>query len=303
MKRPSLRNQTYRRPLRIAATAAILICAVLLLRFGQPLAAALVPLIGLLFAEIGRRDRRAHALAGRIAGGRLAEKIEVRHGEWGELSQAINGLLQERRIRERLRAVQPDTLPQEVAQAFLCGALPLGGQARHVAVMLVRHTARARDVAGAVGRWQALTNTAHAAAQRHGALLQPCGDALLLAFGAFEDRPAAESLRCALAAADALAQGWRAESAGAGGPLTISLVCGQAIAAALPGLGYCVLGPPIEQAMRLQQLALSTRRHGLLCSEDVYRTLRGGGSAWRPTDLRIPSQHRPPQMVYELAAP
>src|SRR5919204_267558 len=71
--------------------------------------------------------------------------------------------------------------------------------------------------------WQALAHAAQEEAQRHGALFQPCGDAVMLAFGAFEEQPAGESLRAALAVAESLQRGWRDGGINAGGPLVLSL--------------------------------------------------------------------------------
>jgi hypothetical protein len=77
------------------------------------------------------------------------------------------------------------------------------------------------------------------------------------------------------------------------------------LAIALPGLGYSVIGPPVEQALRLQQIAAHARRSGLLCSEDAYFALcrdtgrrRDKATGWQPTDLRVSIANRPPQVVY-----
>ena len=139
----------------------------------------------------------------------------------------------------------------------------------------------------------------HEEAQRHGALLHPCGDAIMLAFGAFEEQSSGETLRTALAAAESLQRSWRDGAIKAGGPLILSLASGRALAMALPGLGYCVLGAPVEQAVQLQHLARHARRLGLVCSEGVYYALRhANGAGWQPTELRIPLVGRPPQVVY-----
>jgi hypothetical protein len=69
--------------------------------------------------------------------------------------------------------------------------------------------------------------------------------------------------------------------------------------ATLPGLGYSVLGAPVEESVQLQQLARQAGHYGLVCAEGVYYALRnGGGTSWRPTDLRIPVRNRPAQVVY-----
>jgi hypothetical protein len=263
---------------------------------------ALLPLIAMLLHAVERRDRRAQALAARIADEQHVEKVEVPRGPWGDLARAVNGLLQDRRVEQRLRAALPAPLPLEAVHSLLGGDLADGGQSRLVAVLLVGAPVRAPAWEHGVRRagltsWQALARAAHQAAQQHGGLVQPCGDAVLLVFGAFEERPARESLRQALAAAALLQRSWR--EGHQGGTLALALASGYALAAALPGLGFCVVGAPVEQAVGLQQLAARARRSGLLCSEEAYHALRrDDGAAWHPTDLRVSVANRPPQVVY-----
>jgi class 3 adenylate cyclase len=289
---------------RFAAIVVVLvITAALLVLAGQYAAIALLPLIVLQLRAIDRRDRQARALAERIADDRQIDKVEVPHGAWGELARAVNGLLQERRVAQRMRAALPTPLPIAAVQSLLGGDLASGGQSRPVAVLLVSAPARAPAWERGVRRsgllaWQSLAEVAQAVAHRYGALLQPCGDAVMLVFGAFEDRPAGESLRDALAAAAQLQDDWRTLSE-ASGALALALASGHALAAALPGLGFCVVGAPVEQAVGLQQLAARARRSGLLCSEESYNALRRDtDAAWQPTDLRVSIANRPPQMVY-----
>jgi len=269
---------------------------------GQLAALALLPLIVLLLIALDRRDRRARALARHIADDRQFDKLEVPHGPWGDLARAVNGLLQERRVEQRLRAALPAPLPLEAVQSLLGGDLAAGGLSRPVAVLLVGAPVRAPAWEHGVRRaglaaWQALALTAQQAAQQYGALLQPCGDAVMLVFGAFEDRPARESLRLALAAAAQLQRAWRDNHEA--GALALALSSGHALAAALPGLGFCVVGAPVEQAVGLQQLAARARRSGLLCSEEAYHAFRrDDGASWQPTDLRVSIANRPPQVVY-----
>jgi class 3 adenylate cyclase len=277
--------------------------------FGQFVAAALVPALALLLHALRERDQRARALALRIADGRTGEKVEVPGGAWGELARAINGLLQERRVERRLREALPEPLPLEAVQSLLGGELMTEGKSRPVAVLLVGAPVRApaweRGVRHTgLAAWQALAREAHAAAQRYGALLQPCGDAVMLVFGAFEERTTRESLRDALDAADLIQRSWRVADEG-GPPLALALSSGYALTAALPGLGFCVVGTPVEQAVGLQQLATRARRFGLLCGEEAYQALRRDshalrqpGAAWQPTDLRVSVANRPPQVVY-----
>jgi class 3 adenylate cyclase len=279
-----------------------LIAGIVFILIGQFAAVALLLPIALLLLALDRRDRRAQALAARIVDDRQLDKLEVPHGPWGDLARAVNGLLQERRVEQRLRSALPSPLPLEAVQSLLGGDLEAGGQSRPVAVLLVGAPVRAPAWEhglrrGSLAAWQALALVAQQAAQQHGALLQPCGDAVMLVFGAFEDRPARESLRQALAAASLLQRSWRdnAET----GALALALATGHALAAALPGMGFCVVGAPVEQAVGLQQLAARARRSGLLCSEEAYHAFRRDDSAaWQPTDLRVSVANRPPQVVY-----
>lgn len=295
----------HRRQLRSASLIAALVAvAILLIWLGQPAGVALLPPIGLLIGAIERRDQRARLLAQWIAAGRMAEKLEVQRGEWGELHRAVNGLLQERRVQQRLRPAIPAPLPEEAIQVLLGGNLATFGKPRNVAVLLVSHAGRSltredRGRRAMLAAWQALAHAAQEEAQRHGALLQPCGDAIMLSFGAFHERAAGDSLRAALAVTEALQQSWRAGGINVGGPLVLSLASGQALALTLPGLGYCVLGAPVEQAVQLRQLALHGRRYGLVCSEGAYYALRHADNAgWQPTELRVSAPNRPPQIVY-----
>jgi class 3 adenylate cyclase len=289
--------------IRFAALIIVFVIAgTVLILAGQYVALVLLPLIVLLLLAVERRDRRALALAARLADDRQVDKLEVPPGPWGELARAVNSLLQDRRVEQRLRAALPLPLPIEAVQSLLGGDLAAGGQSRPVAVLLVGAPVRAPAWEhgvrrGGLAAWQALAIMAQQAAQQHGALLQPCGDAVMLVFGAFEDRPARESLRQALAAAAALQRAWR--DSGEIGALALALSSGHALAAALPGMGFCVVGAPVEQAVGLQQLAARARRSGLLCSEEAYHTFRrDDGAAWQPTDLRVSVANRPPQVVY-----
>ena len=277
--------------------------AALLLWSGQLAAVVLLPLVLVLLRTLEARDRRAQALAQRIADAGQTEKVEVHDGAWGELARAINMLLHERLVGQRMRDALPAPLPLEAVQSLLGGELATDGRARRVAVLLISAPVRAPAWEQGVRRagmtaWQALANAAQDGAQQYGALLQPCGDAVMLVFGAFDERPLAAALRDAQAAAAQIEQGWRAGFPG-GAPLALALAGGYALAAALPGLGFCVVGTPVEQAVGLQQLALRSRRFGLMCSEEAYQALRRDpGAAWHATDLRVAQANRPPQVVY-----
>src|SRR6185312_1743070 len=112
------------------------------------------------------------------------------------------------------------------AQALLSGRLAPAGERRLTAILLVSYAGRIgadreRGQRATLTAWRALAHEAHQQAQDHGALLQPCGDAIMLAFGAFREQPIGASLGAALAAAEALRRAWRAGGINAGGPLVV----------------------------------------------------------------------------------
>jgi class 3 adenylate cyclase len=276
-----------------------------LIWLGQPVGAVLLPALGVLIVALFRRDRRARTLARRIADGRLDEKVEVRPGAWGDLDRAVNGLLQGQRLQKRLRAILPTPLPENAVQSLLNGRLPAAGEPRMVAVLLASCAlprSGEREQQSSLDAWSTLAQTSQELAERHNALLQPCGDAVMLVFGAFEEQIVGESLRAALSAGEALRHEMRV--AGVGPSLVISLAIGAALATPLPGLGFCVLGAPVGEAKQIQQLALQSRHGGVLCGEGVYHALRQSPSPiWRPTELRLVSAHRGPQTVYMRVEP
>jgi hypothetical protein len=279
--------------------AGLLAGAGLLLWLGQQAGAALLPLLGLLLVALRQRDQRARAMAQRIAADQLDAKIEVRRGAWGELDRAVNGLLQEQRIERRLRAALPAPLPEAAVRALLDGELPSAGEQHMVAVLVASCAARAplqdqRGQRAALVEWQTLAHAAQDLARCHSALLQPCGDAVMLVFGAFAEQTVGESLQAAQTVAGALRSDW-----GGGGPLALGLAIGSTLVAALPGLGFCVVGAPVGEALQLQQLARESQHYGLVCGESAYYALRQTpGAAWQPTELRLPAQNRAAQVVY-----
>ena len=289
----------------IVGVTAVALATGALLLIGQPVAALLVPLIVGLLVELRWRDRRALALAQRLSRDQTPEKIEVLPGAWGELARAVNGVQQQRRLEQRLQVAAPAPLPDDAVQAILDGEQPGQTDPRVVTVLLVScgdaHRAAPRHRKGLLDAWQALARAAQEQARVHGALLQPCGDALLLAFGAFTERPADASAQAALQTAESLRQTWeRRQQLGA--PLALSMASGTALVAMLPGLGYCVLGAPVDQVLTLGRLALGTPAFRLLCDESAYFALRRNApQGWSLTSLRLSSETGKPQPVYGRA--
>lgn len=289
---------------RLLALIAIIAASVSIALFvaNQSVAALLVPLVVTLAVEIVWRDARARMLAQQIARGQPSEKLEVPRGAWGELSRAINNLVQQRRLQQRLQSAAPAGLPDAAVQAILSGELYGANEPRMVTVLLLcidkqRSENRAQRIA--VQTWQKLAATAHEHAQQHGALLQPYGDALMLVFGAFSDQSADVTARAALSVGAALQCAWRAHGAGGEGALALSIATGPAWIAVLPGLGCSVIGAPVQQASHMLHLSHETHYDGPLCNEEVYYALRSRSRAnWQPTPLRLPVQNRAPQSVY-----
>src|SRR6266545_5460720 len=144
METPTRASGPFHRHIRSAAFVTVLVAAaVLFLWAGQFAAVALLPLIVLLIHALDRRDRRAQDLAHRIGDDRQLDKVEVPHGAWGNLARAVNGLLQERRVAQRMREALPAPLPLEAVQSLLGGDLATSGESRPVAVLLVSAPVRA----------------------------------------------------------------------------------------------------------------------------------------------------------------
>jgi class 3 adenylate cyclase len=287
---------------RIVLLIVLVVMSGLLLWLGQFAAAVLLIPAGLLIYALQQRDQYARTIAQQITTGNLNRKFEVNSGALGELSRAVNHLVQEQRVQMRRQSLQPTSLPSDVLQALMVGQLPSNGTTRMTAVLLVSYptkTTNEREQQATLLAWQDLAHEAHACAERHGALLQPCGGAILLAFGAFSDQPVGKPLREALAAAEELQRYWRANGRGSITPLVLSLAIGQTLTVLLPGLGYCVLGAPVQEALQLQQVAQSKGQYGLISGEGVYYARRQtDGAVWQPTPLRISAPNRVEQVVY-----
>jgi class 3 adenylate cyclase len=268
----------------------------------QSVAALLVPLVAALAVEIVWRDARARVLAQQITTGQPSEKLEVPRGAWGDLSRAINSMVQQRRVQQRLQSAAPAGLPDAAVQAILSGELYGAHEPRMVSVLLLsagRQRADDRARRTAIQAWQKLAASAHAHAQQHGALLQPYGDALMLVFGAFSEQGAAVTARAALSVGAALQGAWRAHTDGREGALVLSIATGPAWITMLPKLGCSVIGAPVQQASRIMQLAHEAHYDGPLCNEEMFYALRSRSRAnWQPTSLRLHAQNRSPQPVY-----
>ena len=280
----------------------LLIATVVLWLTNQQVAAGLVPLIAVLLVIIEQRNGRMRHLAHRIVSDQTIEKLEVPRGELGELCRAINGLMQERRIQQRLKSISP-ALPEDAIHALLNNTIPRPDEMRVVSVLLIRcnsaHQLDAHAGQTAAIAWQALAKTAYEQVYQHGAFLQPCGNDISLIFGVFKTQSMQRTIQAAVTAATAVQQTWFNSPINARSSLTISLTSGPAAVAILPGLGCCVLGAPIEQALQIERLVPLAPRSRLFCSESVYYVLRRDYSTgWIPTEFRLQSDNGDPETVY-----
>lgn len=281
----------------------LLLSSIILFTFIPELVAPLVLLALLLLlwerAHIGYTLRD---LTRSIASGNLDTKLEVQEDDFGALCHAVNNLLQQQRLQQRTQAFLP-ALPAQAVTSLLSMHLPAEGLPRMLTILIVgyaqssvRQSPAAQDHVRAL---RVLSTVAQQQAEMHSAIVERFGDMLLFAFGAFDERPLTTTLRSALQTAQALRQSWDRTSPR--GALALSIASGTGLAAALPGLGYTVIGAPIEQALRLQYLAAACPEYALLCSEESYLNLRRlDTTTWLPTDLRLLEPDQPPQVVYAL---
>lgn len=221
-------------------------------------------------------ERDLRALAARVAAEQFETKLEVGEGAWGELRHALNRLLQQRRAQRQLQPLLPSLPAARLADLHL----PPEGLICDVAVLALSRASLPRD---AVAGLRAIAEAALTQAEAHHALLVRADERVLLVFGALGQQSHAAELRSAHAAATALQRCWASQPPNERPRL--SLAVGQARAFALPGLGYTVVGPPIEQALALQALAVG---NGLLCNEEAYLGLRHLGAT--------PPQLAPPRL-------
>lgn len=225
-----------------------------------------------------RRDRLLRRVAAQIAADDLDTKLEVFEGALGELCYAINRLQQQRRNQQRLQRLLP-ALPSAGRSRLGELHIPIDGLECEVAVLAlglptvgVEPLERLREAASAVSRQ----------AEINDALIIRSDGRILLIFGAFGQTSPAAAMRGAYSSAQALHGVWAGRPVGEQPIFT--LAGGRARAVVLPGLGYTVLGPPIEQALGLQRIAEVAA--DLVCNEDAYLNLRRIGSA--PAQAPVP---------------
>lgn len=232
-----------------------------------PAALLLLIVVALLLIERARREQRMYAAATILAGDDPEAKLEVTEGGWGALCHAINRMLQQRRAQQYLLRRLP-TPPAMVARRLGELTVPLEGLSCMVAVLVIGPQPSDDPAA----RLQEVAAVAHRQAEAHGALMSRAGERIMLIFGAVGPSGPSAHLRSALGAAQALYAAWPDPAERP----ALSLASGQARAIILPGLGFTVLGPPVEQALAAQSAGPTAT---LACSEEVYLQLRRIGGA------------------------
>ncbi|NJN15851.1 MAG: hypothetical protein HC822_05950 [Oscillochloris sp.] len=197
-------------------------------------------------------------------------KLEVSDSTLGELAHHINRLRQNYRHQQRLLRLLG--LPAaSVATRLADLDVPLVGNECEVAVLAIHVQSSNSD------RIESLREIAFAAqrqAETHVALLSRIGDQILLIFGALESGRPETHLRAAHQAALALHADWN--TLPNSHQLNLSLAGGVARAVVLPGLGYSVIGPAVDQALAL---LAAGQPSAIVCSEPTYVYLRRLGSA------------------------
>ncbi len=256
--------------------------------------------LALLIWERIRITSGLHTLTIHIASGQPLSKIEVQEDALGELCHAVNNVLQQQRLYHHTQALLP-TLPTRATMTLCHTHIPDEGIPHTVTILVVGYTrATPRQPAATDQHIQALRNLAAVLQEQietHHALVERCGDLLLLAFGAFDTIPLTTTNRQAVQTAQALRQTWNSNSPR--GALTFSLSSGSALALVLPGLGYTMIGAPLQQALHIHQIALAHPSYSLLCSEECYVTLRHTiDAAWTVLSPRVLSPDQRDQAVY-----
>lgn len=293
---------------------AIIVVALLSVLLALYLPQTLILLLpALLFLLIERMQTHAamDALARQIVAGELLSKVEVRSGAWGALCHAVNGLLQQQRLEQRIRALSP-ALPQPVLNHLLQASLDDYESTFKATVLSIS----CNEPDGVPLGWrQELTSVAHAEAEHFNALMQGSGASMLLVFGAFEQHKRAPGLRAALQTAEALQEAWQENIGAPRSGLSLAVASGTVSAEVLPGLGYSALGAPVEQVFRLQHVAALFPQFTLVCDEETYVGLRylqhdlgravgsdtGIGeheNPWVQVDTRPLQPNKLPQTVY-----
>jgi hypothetical protein len=217
-----------------------------------------------LSAHVIAASHALYVLREQVASADHDTKLEVGSGNLGALSYQINRLLHQRRAQQRLLALAPMPAPHVAAR--LVEHPPADQRPMLTVALLAIMLPPPHGLSAA--HLRTLSSTVLAYADAEGALISYHHTALLLSFGHF-DEPLDHVLNCAYRTALALARSWPIPAAEL--PPTFILTSGNASASTLPGLGYTLLGSPVQQFVHLAATALP---HQLTTSEATYIHLR-----------------------------
>lgn len=239
-------------------------------------------LAGLLLIEAGLSERALRRVAAGLAVEGAEPKLEVGSGVLGELCHQINRVLQQRRAQQRVLAMLPMPAPA-VAARLADLTVPPEGLTPQIAVLAIKLPGGNEPTAADL---QLVAAEAVRQAALHGALLSRSGNVLLLSFGALGGTPDA-AVRSAYRAAFGLHAAWQ-ELPFAARP-SLSLTSGSVEALVVPGLGYTLIGPPLNEAMTLLTTAPADT---LYCNEAIYLHLRRLGTINTPLAATVPPSRR-----------
>jgi hypothetical protein len=237
----------------------------------------LVLLLALVAWRWAWTELAVHELAAHLSRGETLTKLEVGHGAWGTLCHAVNNLVQQQRLFQRSRDLLP-SLPEEMLNGLLEGEISTGQTTQRATVLLLgwrpSQHATTREIAE---DWKRFAQNAQQAAAPHGALVQRCGDHLLLVFGLGRNSTTTPGLRSALETIRTLSSTSQRRM-----QLSMALSAGPLLAGAIDGLGYGVIGQPLTRAQHLLGRLDHYAAFNLLCDEESYVGLRQLGIDVRP---------------------
>jgi hypothetical protein len=238
------------------------------------LPALALALVGLAYEWL-RTEHTISKLAEKLSEDIETAKIEVREGRWAHLQYALNRILQQRRAQQHLQALLP-SWPSGAADV-LAAHIPPEGVPRQIVVLALSLPTPSIET------WRQLSALITRLAEEQTIFVDWNGSVMLMAFGAFADHERNYLLRAALQTARQIDKLFAASA------LTMAIAAGESRITVLPGLGYSLMGAALQQATLLSVSAHSLRNHRvLLCSEELYLTLRHLGNAPAiPTGLNL----------------
>lgn len=256
------------------------------------LGSTIVGILGLLGFERARSRRRMLRLADQLKSVATLDKLEIADNpSMSVLDRALNDAIQRTREQARILQFVPLAAPSGPMLDQFASA---DGTPRNVAVLAfgLRDQGSTPILSETHEQLREIASTVVAVAERRAALVQMQGSGTFaLVFAAFSQEPAGRGIGVAYATAK--------ELIGIYPELRFGLSAGTGMPCTLPGAGYTVIGPPLEEAIRLYRLAASWHEFQVLCPEPVSLILRSNVSGQR-TPLQLTSSSAPPLPVYAL---